>query len=136
MAVYKTKVKIRFAHCDPAGILFYPRYFEILNGVVEDWFDEEIGYSFNQLLTNLGLGTPMVDVHTEFLKPCRLDDILAITLCVKKLGRASVVINVNAKMGTDIYIRTRAVLVCSKNDLSSSVPWPDDIAQNIHKFLI
>ncbi len=136
MAVYKTKVKIRFAHCDPAGILFYPRYFEILNGVVEDWFDEALGYSFNQLLTNLGVGTPMVDVHTEFLKPCRLDDVLAITLSVEKLSRASAIIHVNAKIGKDVYIHTHAVLVCSMRNLSASVPWPDDIARNMRKFLI
>ena len=26
--------KVRFQHCDPAGIVFYPRYFEMLNSVV------------------------------------------------------------------------------------------------------
>ena len=28
--------KVRFQHCDPAGIVFYPRYFEMLNTTIEE----------------------------------------------------------------------------------------------------
>lgn len=136
MAVFKRNVKVRFAHCDPAGIIFYPRYFEILNSVVEDWFDLELGYSFNQLLTRLKIGTPMVDVQSEFLKPCRLDDVLDITLRVQKLGISSAIIQVTAKVDLIVNIRSRGVLVCSKRDLSSSTPWPSDIAAKMETFVV
>jgi 4-hydroxybenzoyl-CoA thioesterase len=29
---------IRFSDCDPAGIVFYPQYFVMFNGLVEDWW--------------------------------------------------------------------------------------------------
>jgi 4-hydroxybenzoyl-CoA thioesterase len=35
MPAYQREVLVRFAHCDPAGIVFYARYFEMINGVVE-----------------------------------------------------------------------------------------------------
>ncbi|PHR55814.1 MAG: thioesterase [Robiginitomaculum sp.] len=135
MAVYTRQVKVRFAYCDPAGIIFYPRYFEILNSVVEDWFCDELGHSFRDLLENFGIGTPMVDIQTEFLKPCRLDDLLDISLSLEKAGTSSAVIIVNARIGDALHIRTRGVLVCAKTDLSSSAPWPDDIAINMQKYL-
>ena len=31
---FTTQRKVRFQHCDPAGIVFYPRYFEMINSVV------------------------------------------------------------------------------------------------------
>jgi 4-hydroxybenzoyl-CoA thioesterase len=34
---------IRFSDCDPAGIVFYPQYFVMLNGLVEDWVNEGLG---------------------------------------------------------------------------------------------
>jgi DNA-binding MarR family transcriptional regulator len=34
---------IRFSDCDPAGIVFYPQYFVMLNGLVEDWVNEGWG---------------------------------------------------------------------------------------------
>ena len=32
---------IRFRHCDPAGIVFYPRFIEMAHSVVEDFFDRK-----------------------------------------------------------------------------------------------
>ena len=136
MVKFKTQVKVRFAHCDPAGIIFYPRYFEILNGVVEDWFDQALGYSFSQLMSRHDLATPMVEVQTKFLKPCRLDDILSIALSVEKVGSASAIIIVEANLVEKIHIQTRGVLVCSKRNLSSSAQWPNEIAKKMHTFLI
>ena len=35
---FQISTKVRFGDVDPAGIVFYPRYFEMLNAAVEDWF--------------------------------------------------------------------------------------------------
>ena len=43
---YTRTVPIEFNHCDPAGIVFYPRYFEMTNSVVENFFPDEVGHSF------------------------------------------------------------------------------------------
>ena len=37
---------IRFHHCDPAGIVFYPEYFVLFNELIEDWFNEGLGLDF------------------------------------------------------------------------------------------
>ena len=46
---YTRPIRIEFNHCDPAGIVFYPRYVEMLNDVVEHWFQHALGCSFAQL---------------------------------------------------------------------------------------
>ena len=38
--VFKKSCMIRFAHCDPAGIVFHPNFFVLFNGLTEDWFRE------------------------------------------------------------------------------------------------
>src|SRR3989338_531397 len=43
---YSRDIQIEFNHCDPAGIVFYPRYFEMTNSVVENFFKDEVGRSF------------------------------------------------------------------------------------------
>ena len=42
--------KVQFKHCDPAGIVFYPRFIEMINDAVEAMFDEAIGWPFEVLL--------------------------------------------------------------------------------------
>ena len=45
---YQRLIQIEFNHCDPAGIVFYPRYFEMTNSVVENFFADVVGRSFAQ----------------------------------------------------------------------------------------
>lgn len=51
-------VTIRFSHIDIAGIVFYPRYFEILS----------------ELFSELPFATPPFGMRTDFLKPNHLGD--------------------------------------------------------------
>ena len=44
---------VLFRHCDPAGIVFYPRYFEMLNDCVEAFLDTELGIPVDILVRRL-----------------------------------------------------------------------------------
>ena len=44
--VFEDDKLIRFHHCDPAGIIFYPQYFVLFNELIEDWFTRGLGISF------------------------------------------------------------------------------------------
>ena len=46
-------LRIRFAHCDPAGIVFFPQYLVMLNGHVEDWFTDGLGLSYADPATSV-----------------------------------------------------------------------------------
>ncbi len=81
--------KIRFQHIDYAGIVFYPRFLEMLNALVEDWFAEALGSPFSKL--HLTHGIPTVDLKVQFKAPARLDEILTKQLWVKEIGGASLV---------------------------------------------
>jgi 4-hydroxybenzoyl-CoA thioesterase len=66
--------QIRFQHVDYAGIVFYPRYFEMLNCIVEDFYDEALGLPFNKMHETGGI--PTVDLKVQFMKPARLGEVL------------------------------------------------------------
>jgi acyl-CoA thioesterase FadM len=51
MAAYQREIPVRFGHCDPATFVFYPRYFEMINSFVEDWFEDGLEASFPGLCT-------------------------------------------------------------------------------------
>jgi 4-hydroxybenzoyl-CoA thioesterase len=80
--------KIRFQHVDYAGIVFYPRFLEMLNCLVEDWFEEALGRPFSQMHETNGI--PTVDLKVQFKKAARLGEILTKKLWVKNLGGASI----------------------------------------------
>ena len=80
--------KVRFQHIDYAGIVFYPRFLEMLNGLVEDWFEEALDRPFSKMHDTNGI--PTVDLKIQFKKPARLGEILTKKLWVKELKNSSV----------------------------------------------
>jgi len=79
--------KIRFKHVDYAGIVFYPRFLEMLNDLVEDWFEEALDRPFSKMHETNGI--PTVDLKIQFKNAARLGEILTKTLWVKNVGGAS-----------------------------------------------
>jgi 4-hydroxybenzoyl-CoA thioesterase len=87
MTFTKTE-KIRFKHVDYAGIVFYPRFLEMLNDLVEDWFEEALDRPFSKIHETNGI--PTVDLKVQFKKAARIGDVLSKSLWVVNLGGASV----------------------------------------------
>lgn len=87
MSYFIKEEKIRFQHIDYAGIVFYPRFLEMLNGLVEDWFEEALERPFSKMHETNGI--PTVDLKVQFKKAARLGEILTKFLWVKNMGGAS-----------------------------------------------
>lgn len=81
--------QIRFRHTDFAGIVFYPRFLEMLNDLVEDWFDEALDRPFSKIHETNGI--PTVDLKVQFKNAARIGEILTKKLWVKELKNSSVV---------------------------------------------
>jgi 4-hydroxybenzoyl-CoA thioesterase len=132
---YRTEIRVRFGDCDPAGIVFYPRYLEIFNGLVEDWCRDELQYSFPELITQRGWGLPTVHLEVDFLAPSRFGDILSATLTVQKVGKSSVNININlcSPDGAE-RVRGKVVLVLIDRKPQKAIPIPDDLRARMLAF--
>ena len=96
--VFEVPVLIRFAHCDPAGIVFHPQYFTIFNGVVEDFFREVVHIPFLELFRH-GVALPVAGIRCDFVNPSRPGDECVARLWIEHLGKSS--------------IRLAMVLVCA-----------------------
>ena len=87
---YFTKTeKIRFKHVDYAGIVFYPRFLEMLNDLVEDWFEEALERPFSKMHETNGI--PTVDLKVQFKKAARIGEILTKSLWVQELKNSSII---------------------------------------------
>ncbi len=129
---YTRTVAVEFNHCDPAGIVFYPRYFEMVNSVVENFFGEVIGYPFARMMAE-GHGVPTVRIETEFRAPSRLGDRLDFTLALERAGQTSVTFVVNAGAGGVERMTARLTLVWVENGQSAA--WPAEIRRGFNRFL-
>ncbi|MDY6011035.1 MAG: thioesterase family protein [Duodenibacillus sp.] len=113
--VFEVPVLIRFAHCDPAGIVFHPQYFTIFNGVVEDFFREVVHVPFMELFRH-GVGMPVVGIRCDFVNPSRPGDECVARLWVEHLGKSSIRLAMTLTCAGQERLRMAETMVCVKVD--------------------
>lgn len=130
MSTFILERTIKFADVDPARIVFYPRYFEMINETVEDWFRLDLDADFRTMATN-DRGTPLVRIEAQFKKPGYLYDRLQLRLTPAAIGRSSLALRIEAVR--DVTTIFHAELSIVHVDLGSGKPasWPDDLRQRI-----
>jgi 4-hydroxybenzoyl-CoA thioesterase len=105
---FERPMLIRFAHCDPAGIVFFPQYLVMVNNLVEDWVSD-------------ALGVPYVDV-------------VLLGLSVERLGTKSITMQLGCRQGGEARFRMRQVIVFTDLDTHRAIDIPADLRAAIERF--
>ena len=137
---FTTQKRVRFHHCDPAGIVFYPQFFYLLHEVQED-FLAHIGFPQHGLIAS-GVGLPIVDLQTQFIGMCRHGEDLTMTLALSRIGGASLgmhyEIHGSAKVpgeASTLRLSADGVVVYSEIPHGKALRIPDDLRQALAPYL-
>ena len=90
MLVNRRAVRIEWGDCDPAGIVYYPRYFAIFDASTTALIERALGMSkYDYLKAYDFAGHPVVETRVRFLLPTRFGDEVVIASTVVAHGRSS-----------------------------------------------
>jgi 4-hydroxybenzoyl-CoA thioesterase len=90
MLINKRTVRIEWGDCDPAGIIFYPRYFEFFDACTNALFERALGMPKHVMLEKYAIvGMPVVEARASFLSSASFDDGVVIESSVTAWGRSS-----------------------------------------------
>jgi 4-hydroxybenzoyl-CoA thioesterase len=82
-------VRIEWGHCDAAGIVYFPRYFEMFDASTHYLF-EAAGWTKAELRRRFDfIGYPMVDTRAKFYLPSSFDDDIIIETRVAAIRKSS-----------------------------------------------
>ena len=88
MLISRRTVKVEWGSCDPAKIVFFPRYFEWFDASTANHF-ETFGLPKPELIRKFNvIGFPVVDVRAQFYAPCRYGDVVNIETQITDFGRS------------------------------------------------
>ena len=83
-------VRIEWCDCDPAGIIFYPRYFEMFDTSTTVLIERALGMNkIDYLKAYAFAGHPLVETRARFRLPTRFGDEVAIETALIECGRSS-----------------------------------------------
>ncbi len=129
MPAYETRLKVRFSQVDYAGIMFYPRFFENFHAVFEDMFTDRLGVPYTHVLRDRRIGFPTVSISTDFRKPFRFGEDMALKLDVVKLGNTSITFRYRGfhEGQAEASVEAHGTVVVLDLDSFETMPIPDDI---------
>lgn len=119
--------RIRFSHCDPAGIVYFPQYLVLFNQLVEDWFTEGMGISYADMLGKRRLGLPIVRLECDFRAISCMGEALRFGVTIERIGGKSLTLSLDAVCDTQLRVASRQVLVFTDLETHRAVPIPDDV---------
>ena len=131
---FERTYRVRFSHCDVAGIVFYPQYFVLFNDHLEEWFEEACGVGFEALHRQQGLGVPTAHLETDFRAPSRIGDRLVLSLGIAHLGNSALALDRNAHCGGQLRVSLRQRIVCIDLADGRPRPWPAPLRERMMAF--
>jgi len=88
--IFRRQFTIEWGQCDPAGIVFNSRFFEMFD--ISTWmlFEAALGVTAHQLADTYGIiGIPLVDARANFLRSPKFGDEVEIASQVTEFRRSS-----------------------------------------------
>jgi len=127
------QVRIEWGDCDPAGIIFYPRYFEIFDASTAALFENALGMTKYQQLKDLDFaGYPLVCTQAKFIRPTRFGDNVTVDTTIT-FGRTSFEIEHRLSRGGELCVECaekRVWVVRDAEGRLKSHPVPAAVREN------
>ena len=118
--IYRRQLTIEWGHCDPAGIVFNPRFFEMFDTSSWMLFETALGVKQQELASTYGIiGIALVDARANFMKPARFGDAIEIASRIKEFRRSSFEVEHLISIGGTLAVEggeTRVWAVRNKTD--------------------
>ncbi len=138
MLANRKTVVFEWGDCDPAGVVYYPRYFAYFNGCMEALFvraglPRRVREKKYQIL-----GTPMVDARARFMAPLRYGDTAVIESRVTEVRRSSFQIRHRIYKGKKLAVEafeTRVWVMRSTDEPKKmkAMPIPPGVVRRLSK---
>ena len=88
--ILRRQLTIEWGQCDPAGIVFNSRFFEMFDTSTWMLFEAALGVKPHELAaTFVIMGIPLVEARANFVKPAKFGDVIEIASRVREFRRSS-----------------------------------------------
>jgi 4-hydroxybenzoyl-CoA thioesterase len=114
---FSRRLTIEWGHCDPAGIVFNPRFFEFFDWSTALLVRAALGVEKADMTKTYGIvGIPVVEARATFLRASRYGEEVEIFSSVTSVGRSSFGIAHNLFNGGELAVEGNEMRVWTIRD--------------------
>ena len=119
-------MRVRFGHADPAGIVYYPRFFEWFHDVFEGMFEVVLGEPYAHVLNHRRVGFPAVQVECEWNAPARFGELVRVEVFLSRISERSATFEYRVLRDDLELARARVKVAAMDMDRHTGTRFPDD----------
>jgi 4-hydroxybenzoyl-CoA thioesterase len=133
--VFRRQLTIAWGDCDPAGIVFNPRFFEMFDANSWMLFEAALGVKARDLASTYGIvGIALVDARANFLKPAKFGDKIEMASRVSEFRTSSFDIEHKLTVAGELAVEGRETRVWAVRDTAdphgiATAPVPADVIE-------
>jgi 4-hydroxybenzoyl-CoA thioesterase len=126
-------VKVQFGDCDPAGIVFFPNFSRWMDEASLEFFMACGVPPWRELVKTRGIvGTPLLEIHTKFMKPATYGETIEVHTTVEEWSRKTFRQRHVIKRGDTVLCEGTEVRAFVERDPADptrirAIPVPEDI---------
>jgi YbgC/YbaW family acyl-CoA thioester hydrolase len=124
--------RVRWGDVDAARIIFYGAYIHFFEYAETELF-RAVGLHYGVMFDELNIWLPRVHLECDFLRVARLDDVLEVSVYVKRIGNKSMRLNFEVRRkGSDETVATAHFVLAAVNQTTfETVPIPSELREKL-----
>jgi len=126
-AVHELRMRLSYADCDPAGIVYFAAWLPWMERVQSEWMYLR-GLRADQLEQRFGFRVVSRAVECEYLVPAGLFDVVTIALGIVRIGRTSVRWGCRMVRDDGALVARAALTIVTTDADGRPIPLPDPLA--------
>jgi 4-hydroxybenzoyl-CoA thioesterase len=120
--IHRREILIEWGDCDPATIVYFPRYFEYGDACTGALF-ASVGMPKPELLKNHNIaGIPLVDAHARFFAASKFGETLTVESRITAWGRSSFSVLHRFLRGDQLAVEVSEKRVWAVHDTTGTTP--------------
>ncbi len=105
------QVRVYYEDTDAGGVVYYANYLAYMERARSEWL-RTLGFDNQTLADQQGVVFAVRRACVDYLQPARLDELLDVSLILKKRGRASLMFEQQVRRGDELLCQGEILLAC------------------------
>lgn len=129
-STFRWPVRVYYEDTDAGGIVYYANFLRFFERCRTEWL-RALGLGQRELATDQGLQFVVAQLSVDYLRPARLDDLLAIDARVAELARTYLVFEQRALRGDELLAQATVKVACVDTRRNAPARLPADLVSRL-----
>ena len=129
-AAFRFAMRVYWEDTDAAGIVFYANYLKFFERARTEWL-RSLGFEQERLRAESGIAFVVTETSVRYRRPARLDDVISVSVAVRRLGQASLDVAQEAHRADELLASGTIRIGCVELGTFRPRRFPDQILASL-----